>query len=324
VTDPKLAVDVNRTRWYRNPNRHENAPLYRGVTGIVAAAPKEGIPRWAANTVAEYAVSYMDQWRDLPAMDAVDFLKRVPWRTRDRAAARGTEIHAVMERLMTAQPLGVPVELEPWIQGAERFVQECFPEPELMETTCFNESHMHAGTFDFLGRLKAFPELGRCLIDWKTGKSIYDDMGIQVVGGYALGAEYYLDANNVEHEWLTPDTALVCHLSATDGYQLHPVPMDRRWRRAFLACLEIRKWQQDGPKVGKPFTGPENFDLLYLKSLIHELDTVTALEVSTWAHENGIPTRPAVMNNDHIQQIIGFIKLLEIRAPEPTALRPMP
>ena len=114
MTTPELAVDINWTRWYRNPNRHENRPVYRGVTGVVAALPKEAIPRWAAKEVAEYAVSYSEQWLGLPAHEAVDLLKGYPWRYRDRKAATGSEVHAVMEKMLAGE------EFEPrprWSRG---------------------------------------------------------------------------------------------------------------------------------------------------------------------------------------------------------------
>jgi hypothetical protein len=326
MTNPRLAVAINSKRWYRNPNRHDGQPVYAGVTDTCGALPKYGIPYWAANTVAEYAVSYMENWSGLPAMDAYEHLRKVPWRTRDRAAAKGTEVHAVVEHLIRGEGYGVEAEVLPWVEAAQLAVRELAPRPVMMEATCFNERHRFAGTCDFVGYLDAFPEFGLTIIDWKTGKDIYPDMGVQVVGGYALGADYIVDANDREIEWEIPKTALLCHLTA-QGYQLHQVPMDPAFRRAFLAALEIRKWEKDGPKVGRPFRAPEGWNLVYLRQLIQGLDHDRALQVSTTCQELGIPTRPAQMTPQHIEQVIGLIKLLDMQDEQPNnirALRPMP
>jgi hypothetical protein len=328
MTNPRLAVDVNYQRYYRNPNRHGGAPVYPSVTNICNRLPKYGLPRWAANVVAEYAVSYLESWQQLPAMDAVDLLKRVPWQTRDRAAAKGTEVHAVIEKMIAGEEFTVEAQIQPWIGGAQKFVNECLPRPLLMEATCYNEKHLHAGTIDFEGWLGAFPELGLSIIDWKTGKDIYPDMGVQLVGGYALGADYTIDDNDKEIEWRMPTTALLVHLTA-ESYEIHNVPMHNGFRRAFLAAREIAKWEKDGPKVGPGYRAPDDWNMVYLKQLIRGLDTARALEVSTWCHDHGIPTKPAVMTDQHVEQVVAFIKLLamqdETEAQQPRAiLRPMP
>ena len=321
MTDPAMASTVNGTRWYRNPNRHEGALVYRGVTGITSALPKEAIPRWAAKTVAEYAVSYVNQWTELPAWEALDLLKNVPWRNRDRAAARGTEVHKVIEGLIQGLEYDVEAELEPWINAARAFVESARPEPEAMERTVYNERHLHAGTFDFLGRLRQFPELGRVLIDWKTSKGIYPDMGVQVVGGYALGGEYALDEAGKEVDWVRPDSAAVVHLTER-GYEIRPVPMDQIFRRAFLAALEIRKWQTDGPKIGPALVpvdpGQERFELAYLqaelvqlKSRIRALDPSVGLVLHTWCNQQNIPTKLSELDTEQYDLLLGVVRLAE-------------
>jgi len=294
------------------------------VTGIVNALPKGGLTTWAANSVAEYAVTHMQAWEHLPHADAYDLLRRVPWQTRDRAAASGSEVHAVIERMVAGEDYTVEADIEPWIDAAKRFVEEVRPAPELTETTVYNERHLFAGSFDFLGRLWALPELGRCLVDYKTGKGVYQDMGCQVVGGYALGAEYYLDVADNEQEWRPPDSAVLVHLGP-DGYQLRPVPLDRGFYRAFLAALEIRKWEKDGPKLGPALVvparpdeepGEEVWDLVYLRDQIAKLTTAQKLEASAHFKAEGIPTNPDRMTHTHIEQAIGLIKLYQMTEEE--------
>ena len=142
--------------------------------------------------------------------------------------------------------------MEPWIAGLRSFIADTGPIPEMMERPVYNEDKLHAGTPDYVGRLQAFPELGRVLLDWKTGKSLYTDMGVQVVGGYGLGGQYFLDRDNHEVEWRPPDSAALVHLTPKGTYRIVPIPMDKRFRRAFLAALEIRQWEADFRKLPRP------------------------------------------------------------------------
>jgi len=334
MTTPKLAVDV-KTRWgtkrmYRNPYRHGGQPIYRNVTGIVSALPKEGIPRWAANTTAEWMALHMDEWTDLPAHEVVKLAGAKPWELRDRAGDRGSVIHGVMENITAGKLYTVEAEVEPWIGSAQQLHADVGLVPELTETTIFNDQHMYAGTFDFLGRLRAFPELGRVLIDYKTGKDLYEDMGAQVVGGYALGAQYYIDrVTGVEADWKPPDTCMLAHLTP-EGYHLRFLPMHIGYRRAFLAALEIRKWESEGPKMSKadvlPRTvrwdelpGEEPFELIWLQKQIAKLTLEQKLEATLAFKEHGIPTKPSLMTHAHINQACNLIKLYLMSDPkEPT------
>lgn len=340
MTTPRLSRYIDGQRWYLNPNRHDGQPVYRNVSSIANALPKEGLKFWAANTVAAFAVDNLERWNGLPREDAIGLLKRSPWNTRDRAAAKGTTVHAVIDGMLAGLEYEVEASVEPWIASARAFVDETGPEPEMTETTMYNERHLFAGTFDFLGRLKAFPELGRVLIDWKTGKDVYPDMAAQVVGGYAMGAEYTVDAHDLEAEWRRPDSAAVVHLSAS-GYQLRPIPMDDRHRRVFLAALEVRKWEAEAPAMGPPLKvramaaakmarseppppapdpHQERFEaayngaeLAYLKRSIGMLSAEKRQKLSAHAEELGLPIRAAsTMTADQFDQMRGLITLYEM------------
>ena len=324
VTSPRWAVDVKGTRWYAHPGKHNLEPRWRGVTGVIAALPKEAIPRWAAKSVATYAVERLVDWRELPAYEAVDLLKRVPWQERDRAAARGSEIHSIIEKMINGVPFEVERAIEGWVDAAGRFVEQVRPEPALMETTVFNEKHFTAGTFDYRGRLRAFPELGDCLIDWKTGRGVYNDMAVQIVGGYALGADYYINSAGVEIEWKPPDSAAIVHLT-DKGFKIYPIPMHHGFRRAFLAALEIRKWEEEGPKLGSvlevrarldELPGEPSLNLVWLQQKVAGLSTARKLEVSLQCRELGIPTKASQMTHEDIEKVIALINLYEMTEEE--------
>jgi hypothetical protein len=155
------------------------------------------------------------------------------------------------------------------------------------------------------------------LIDWKTSKGVYPDMGVQVVGGYALGADYALDDDDGEMPWRPPDSAAVVHLTE-EGYQIRPVPMHKGFYRAFLAALEIRKWEKDGPKLDDPLEvparpgelpGEESWDLVLLKQRIAMLSLEQKLHCSLQLKESGIPTNPHKMTPAHIETALGLVNV---------------
>lgn len=319
---PKYAVDINGTRRYWHPRRHEGAYAYRSVTTITGALPKMGLLYWAANEVAAYAMKNLDAWTGLPLEDQYDLLRKAPWRNRDRAGARGTTVHAVADNIMSGKSYEVEALIEPWIHALNRFVTEARPQPLMTEVTGYSEKTLTAGTFDLLCTLDAAPELGRVLIDWKTSKGVYEDMAVQVVGGYGLGFEYILDGNDQEVEWQPPDTCMIVHLEQ-NGYTARPIPMDRIYRRAFLACLEIRKWEDEGPKIGEPYAfkpesepepnkAPSEDELAHLRARLTLLDSDQRLELMAEVDAAGITTTIKAMTVDDLDRVLGFMNRYQI------------
>jgi hypothetical protein len=349
---PKFAADVKEGRMrdsvrrYRNPNRHDNGYVYRSVTNVTGALPKPALIAWAAKLTAETAVEQQQAWSNMPAMEAVEWLKKAPYRNRDRAAARGTTIHAVIDNMLQGRSYEVESLVEPWVAAAMKFVQEARPRAERTETSVYDERTLCAGTFDFLGRLDSAPELGRVLIDWKTGKGIYEDMAVQLVGGYLLGSEYILDDDAHEIEWREPDTALLVHFTQ-DGYTIRQVPKDRQLRRAFLGALEIRKWEDEGQQISEPYqlrldldgpafaNTPTDAELQHVRSRLQSLNTDQQLALSAQCVELGITTKLKQMTAADVDRLLSLIKLYEMGEPvadEPQhvddpprrVMRPMP
>ena len=328
MTDgPALAVEINRRRWYRNPNRHEGRPVYWSVTVVTRALPAEGLKYWAATEVANYAVLSYADWRDLPGHEALKKLARVPWAIRDEAGVKGSEVHRIMEKMLAGEDFTLEAQVDPKIAAAAAFVRDCRPEPELTETTIFNEKHGYAGTFDFLGRLGAYPHLGRVLIDWKTSKGVHRDYGAQLAA-YAH-ADYWMDADGTEQAWTPPDRQLIVHLTP-DGYRLHPIPEHPGYYRAFLAALELRKWERFVPGVDDALEPPEppavdedqeRFEaahlagqVKWLKGRIKELGPEVALVLSARCVDDGIPTKTAAMTIEDADKLLSLVRLAEVGA----------
>jgi hypothetical protein len=213
--------------------------------------------------------------------------------------------------------------VEPWVAAAMKFVHEARPRAERTETSVYDERTLCAGTFDFLGRLDNAPELGRCLIDWKTGKGIYEDMAVQLVGGYLFGSEYILDDDAHEIEWREPDSALIVHFTQ-DGYTIRQVPKDKQLRRAFLGALEIRKWEDEGKQISEPYqlrldldgpalgSLPSDAELAHVRSRLQSLNAEQQLALSAQCVELGITTKLKQMKATDVDRLLGLIGLYEM------------
>src|SRR3972149_8960545 len=99
--------------------RNEN---YWSVTTIISGGlPKQALIYWSANQVAEYVVQNQDKvWgllrptadtdeaRQQARDDTYDFLKRTPWRARDKAADLGTAPPEAAGEHVLGQPMPPP------------------------------------------------------------------------------------------------------------------------------------------------------------------------------------------------------------------------
>lgn len=88
---------------------------------------------------------------------------------RDKAAARGTGVHTVLERLALGQPVTkdfLPEAAQPWYDGAVAAWVALQPEPVEVEQIVCHPEDGYAGRPD----LVAYVDGVLTLLDWKTGK----------------------------------------------------------------------------------------------------------------------------------------------------------
>ena len=182
-----------------------------GVTTLLSnGLPKPALVNWAANITAEYAVDHWGELEEMPLSERVKTLKAAKNKSRDEAAARGTEVHELAERIALGEEVDVPDEIRGHVESAVRFMDDFDIEVVLTETSCFHEKAGYAGTFDLLLRSKKFP--GRVILaDWKTNRSgIFPETALQLTA-YAR-ATHYLDKDKQER--------LIADLGITDCWAI--------------------------------------------------------------------------------------------------------
>jgi hypothetical protein len=208
-----------------------------GVTTLLKGIPKPALVYWSARTVAEYVADNPDQIDALRAMGRgpmVNALKGVPWEARDRAAVRGTDVHALAEQLVHGETVDVPEHLAGYVEGYVAWLDRVQPEVVWTERPVINRQHWYAGTADALLRVD-----GRLLLaDWKTSSGAYGEYACQVAM-YA-NAEAYVDADWVERPMPAIDGCAVVHITDGATFQYDVTDVEAAYRDALHAAWVYR------------------------------------------------------------------------------------
>lgn len=241
------------TRW---GHRYElDGKPVQGVTTLL----KKGVPApalvgWGIRSVAEYAADHLDRLYEMQPMGReaiVAALKQSPYAERDKAANRGTEVHALAEKLVRGQEVEVPDVLAGHVEAYVRFLDEWQPDPVLVEFTGANRQWWYAGTGDLVADMDG----DRWLLDLKTAKGVYGENALQV-DAYR-NFEFHLAADGTEQPMPEGITRLgVVHVRA-DGYDVVPLQSDGDPFKTFLhAAFVAKREDQIKAYVGAPLTPP--------------------------------------------------------------------
>ena len=192
-----------------------------GVTTLLSKGlPKPAIPYWAAKSVAEYVAAdpgaVVEMVARMGERAAVAALKEVPWQRRDDAAVRGTDVHALAERVIHGESVDVPEHLVDHVEGYARWLDAFDVEPIVTEVPVANRLHWWAGKPDAVVRMG-----GQVwLLDWKTSTGVYGETALQTAA-YAR-AEFYAPTPDDEQPMPHIDRTGVVHITAS-GSLLYPL-----------------------------------------------------------------------------------------------------
>lgn len=229
----------------------------RGVTTILSnGVPKNGLQYWAAKEVASCAVDEQDIWRPLfeRARDAAwEYLKEAPFRDRDAAARRGTEVHRIAEQLQLGETVEVPEPLVGHVDSYLQFMEDWQPTDVICEGVVVSRRHRYMGTFDLIATLWERPAdppswwpadgPARLMIDVKTSMSgIYPEVALQLAA-YRYAETYLEDPSGKCDELPMPpvDGCAALHVRA-DGYDLIPVRAEAAEFRVFQYVDQVAQF----------------------------------------------------------------------------------
>lgn len=226
-------------RFYPASHRYKlDGEWVPSVTGISKTGGGcEGLVKWAGEVTAAYAVDHIELAEQLDREAYVQLVSTEARRARDRASSAGVEVHRIAQHLIADEP----VEVEPYLMPYAEQARDLIERYDLM--ALFNESlvgsrqHQYAGRLDTIARLVT-AERGEhlALIDWKTGKSFWTDVALQLVG-YAR-ADFAVVGN---HEEPVPpvDAHYIAHIGP-DSAELYPVHVDDETWQTFLAARRLQ------------------------------------------------------------------------------------
>lgn len=225
------------------------------VTSIIGGGyPKESLMFWAAKEAAEYAVNHVGSWaREYDGVilptdreAVVNDIKRAPFKKRDAKANVGSAVHKALELHQGGADFeeavaGVSAEHEGYVYGALKFLDHFDPLILATETTVYSRKHSYAGTLDMLAEVSG---RGCAVIDFKTSKDAYPDMGLQLA---AYANADFMVVDEKEKKLPKVDLGIIVILKPHGGYKAQPFnDLDRHFE-AFLAAKQI--WEHKKVKM---------------------------------------------------------------------------
>lgn len=243
---------INRGKGHSYLDTDTGQPV-RGVTTETGdGLPKPALLNWAGDATAEYAV---DNWDELAKLSLSERMKKIKggrYEKRDAAAAKGTNVHKLAQRLIAGDRVVIPDGLEGYVKACVDFLNDFDVREIYVEAVVYSESKRHVGTLDLLADilLPDMPEYediprddagyARGLFDWKTSKSgIFGDVALQLAP--YRHSEFLID----------PVTGDVVDMPRVDftagihlrpgGYTLVPLTTDDEVYRDFLYVREVAR-----------------------------------------------------------------------------------
>lgn len=221
--------------------------------------PKPGLMKWHAEMVAQAAVDERDAWKDLPPVEAYRWLCKAPYRSLNRAAAKGTTVHKYADRLLAGEEVDVPPALRGYVESAAAFIDD------FDFRAVYTEAVVHdAYERDWAGKLDAYGSLllpwlgeyeeyerdddGRSwpIIDWKTaGSGVHGEVAYQMAP-YRWAKYMIVDGEEIPMPRV--DLAIAVHLEPT-GYTAYPMVTGREQYRDFLHLKEVARISEEASRM---------------------------------------------------------------------------
>lgn len=228
--------------FYEKSHRYRlDGQWVQGVTSLIKQGlPNEALKYWSARTVAEWVADNPGMTDHMARLGGrwplISFLKEIPWQRRDDAAIRGTEVHALAERLVRGDEVPVPDHLVGHVRSCVRFLDDWQPTPLVVERPLAHRVDQWAGKPDLFASL---PDGRTALFDWKTTASgIWPETAFQLAA-YSH-AEFYVADDGSEHSIPRVDMCAAVHLTAED-YQVVPLKSDDEVYAEFLAMATVAR-----------------------------------------------------------------------------------
>jgi hypothetical protein len=235
---PKPAI--TRDRWHRYTHEGQTYP---GVTSVLRVLDKsDALMAWASRNTAEAALAQLDHLaslRDTVGPEGVikALTARSAWK-RDEAAAAGSDIHGLAERIARGEPLlEVPPVIRARVEAYAAWWATSGWRVRLAEAFVVEPTLGYGGTLDLL----AYDEAGRTVVaDVKSGANVYPETRLQLLA-YGEAALIAPQGSPTAYPMPNVDRYVVLHVTDA-GVRVIDVEVDDEDRAAFRACLPLARW----------------------------------------------------------------------------------
>lgn len=239
MTNPKVqTTTVNGYRHYKHPNiKNLSAP---SVTSIIDMLPAPFLRQWNSKVTANAAVENIEYVNELIGANKQDkarmWLKAAPERELHKAADIGDRVHKAIEARIENPETPYDFDLELFIKNFDQFCVEYEPEWLHIEKSVFSVTHLYAGSFDAIARIRDKVTL----IDFKTTRS-----GISAKVALQLAAYSHADVmfdGDTEVPMPQVEQAAALWLRP-DNWGLFPLRIDEDIFDTFLSLRRIFEWE---------------------------------------------------------------------------------
>lgn len=242
-----MSSTFERRQYGRNHAYYLDGAKLPGVTTILSnGLPAPALVEWAAKTTATYAVNEWDRLATLGVVDRYEAMRGARWEVLRAAGLRGTDIHGLAHAVVTGEDVNVPDEYVGPVEALANLMDKTGMNPVMREAPVVHVDHRWAGTLDVVALID-----GQVwLLDYKTGKGLYEKDALQV-SAYA-NATHYLDAGALLDFPRIERVGLI-HVTS-DSATLHEVTDVADNYATFRHVQEVAEWLgslKEAPVIGE-------------------------------------------------------------------------
>lgn len=235
MTAPPLAEETEAGRRYRN---HRTGEIVVSVTTALKSVAKPEVEGWKIGMAANHANENWEEMSDWHPAERKLAMTAAHQEYTDERSRVGTLVHETVEALIKGTPVEIPKEIAGYIGQFSKFVMNKRPVWIESEVTVWSRRYGYAGTADAIAEID-----GRTwLIDFKTGKGVYPEYGMQLAA--LLHAGSIIRPDCTEEEMMDIGCLGILHLRPR-SHRLIPVKRDEECFRAFKAALELHRWKDE-------------------------------------------------------------------------------
>lgn len=250
---------IGRDQWHRYTlGKGKDKVVLPSVTGVIGVMDKPALPGWSAriqqeaDMITAWQMAQRDEFYKYPDFTffEADF-RRLAGKEKEHAKALkeageiGTDLHGMIEvycRRLLGETVADPVVKNDRAyfaySGFEGWAKSVNLKPVSTEAMVYSKAHGYAGTFDLL----AYVNGKLTIVDWKTGKSIYQEHRLQSVAYRMALAEM--------SGIMTDGLLVLLPKSGDQGIEAHPVMDDvTETFNVFKSLIPVYNWIKANEKA---------------------------------------------------------------------------